>query len=64
MLRRVDLHTHIGTWNEGKGVVAQGSEAARAAHITLNCINLLLFAWQVPTGFDIVQKVWENVPWP
>lgn len=44
--------------------MAKGSEAARAAHITLNCINLLLFAWQVPTGFDIVQKVWENVPWP
>ena len=27
--------------------MSKGNEAARTAHITLNSLNLLLFAWQV-----------------
>ena len=29
---------------------------ARTLHITLNSVNVLLFAWQLPTGFTILQK--------
>lgn len=42
----------------------KGNEAARNAHITLNVINLCLFAWQVPTGIDIVLKVFQFAAWP
>ena len=42
----------------------KGNETARSAHIALNCINLALFAWQVPTGLDIVYKVFEFTSWP
>lgn len=44
--------------------MAKGSEVARTVHITLNFLNLGLFAWQIPTGLEIVQKVWANVAWP
>jgi len=42
----------------------KGNTAARNAHIALNCVNLGLFAWQIPTGWDIVQKVWKFAAWP
>ncbi|EIE24936.1 hypothetical protein COCSUDRAFT_14062 [Coccomyxa subellipsoidea C-169] len=42
----------------------KGNDTARNTHIALNTLNLALFAWQVPTGFEIVQKVWEFAPWP
>jgi hypothetical protein len=42
----------------------KGNEAARNAHISLNVINLCLFAWQVPTGIDIVLKVFQFAAWP
>jgi len=42
----------------------KGNETARNLHIFLNCINLALFAWQVPTGLDIVYKVFEFTSWP
>lgn len=42
----------------------KGNEAARSAHIALNVVNVLLFAWQVPTGLDIMFKVWEKTSWP
>ncbi|PSC70229.1 plant F21F14-40 [Micractinium conductrix] len=42
----------------------KGNENARSAHIALNTINLLLFAWQVPTGLEIVAKVFEFTSWP
>ena len=42
----------------------KGNDSARSAHIALNCINILLFAWQIPTGFDIVAKVFEFTSWP
>mmetsp|Transcript_48843 Transcript_48843/g.151358 ORF Transcript_48843/g.151358 Transcript_48843/m.151358 type:complete len:276 (+) Transcript_48843:110-937(+) len=43
----------------------KGNEAARNVHIALNVIILALFAWQLPTGFEILQKVWgnANLPW-
>jgi len=43
----------------------KGNETARTAHIGLNCINVALFAWQLPTGFEILLKVWNNanLPW-
>ena len=42
----------------------KGNETARSAHIALNALNLALFAWQVPTGFDIVNKVFQFTSWP
>jgi len=42
----------------------KGNEAARAAHIALNTVNIALFAWQVVTGFDIMVKVWGFTSWP
>lgn len=43
----------------------KGNESARIAHISLNVLNVALFAWQLPTGFDILTKVWgnANLPW-
>ena len=43
--------------------MAKGSEVARTLHITLNCVNLALFAWQIPTGLEIVGKVLQFAPW-
>ncbi|KAK3036086.1 hypothetical protein RJ639_029839 [Escallonia herrerae] len=42
----------------------KGNETARSLHIVLNAINVLLFVWQIPTGFDIVLKVFEFTKWP
>ncbi|XP_031283491.1 uncharacterized protein LOC116142187 [Pistacia vera] len=42
----------------------KGSETARNLHIALNAINVLLFIWQIPTGIDIVFKVFEFTQWP
>ena len=42
----------------------KGNDSARTAHIGLNMVNMLLFAWQVPTGLEIVGKVFQFVPWP
>jgi len=42
----------------------KGNEGARNAHIALNALNLALFAWQVPTGLEIVGKVFEFTSWP
>jgi len=36
----------------------KGSEIARNLHIALNVVILALFAWQLPTGFEIAMKVW------
>lgn len=41
----------------------KGEEWARTAHIAVNVAILGLFTWQLPTGFDIVTKVWAKVPW-
>ncbi|CAN0884823.1 hypothetical protein LINGRAHAP2_LOCUS14955 [Linum grandiflorum] len=42
----------------------RGNETARNLHIALNVVNLLLFVWQIPTGLDIVLKVFEFTKWP
>ncbi|KAJ0595032.1 hypothetical protein HanHA300_Chr03g0114871 [Helianthus annuus] len=42
----------------------KGNETARSLHIALNAINVLLFIWQIPTGWDIVLKVFEFTKWP
>jgi len=43
----------------------KGNDAARTGHIALNVLGLGLFVWQLPTGFDILLKVWGNdaLPW-
>lgn len=42
----------------------KGNETARNLHIALNGLNVLLFIWQIPTGIDIVFKVFEFTNWP
>ena len=42
----------------------KGDNNARSAHIALNALNLALFAWQVPTGLEIVGKVFQFTSWP
>ncbi|CAK7348666.1 unnamed protein product [Dovyalis caffra] len=42
----------------------KGNETARNLHIALNTINVVLFLWQIPTGIDIVLKVFEFTKWP
>ncbi|KGN56398.1 uncharacterized protein LOC101206421 [Cucumis sativus] len=42
----------------------KGNETARNLHIALNTLNVLLFIWQIPTGIDIVLKVFEFTKWP
>lgn len=42
----------------------KGSETARNLHIALNALNVLLFVSQIPTGIDIVFKVFEFTKWP
>jgi len=42
----------------------KGSETARNLHIALNVVILALFAWQLPTGFEILMKVWGlSISW-
>lgn len=38
----------------------KGNESARVLHIGFNALNVLLFCWQLPTGFEILMKVWGN----
>ncbi|KAL3693063.1 hypothetical protein R1sor_006714 [Riccia sorocarpa] len=42
----------------------KGDETARSLHIGLNALNVILFLWQVPTGLEIVGKVFEFTSWP
>lgn len=42
----------------------KGNENARTAHIALNALNVLLFASQIPTGFEIIGKVFEFTTFP
>ena len=41
----------------------KGSDTARVAHIGLNSAGLALFTWQLVSGWEILSKVWEKVPW-
>jgi len=54
-------------WAIGAALVPamqKGSKLARDAHITVNGITFLLFLWQVPTGLEIVGKVFQFTKWP
>jgi len=42
----------------------KGNDAARSAHIALNTVVFGLFLWQVPTGWAIVEKVFQFTSWP
>lgn len=42
----------------------KGNDTARSLHIALNTINVLLFAYQIPTGIEIMLKVIEKTSWP
>lgn len=42
----------------------KGNETARTAHIAINVLNVGLFLWQIPTGWEIVGKVLEFTSWP
>ena len=42
----------------------KGNDTARVMHISANALNLGLFAWQLPTGWAIVQKVLQFAPLP
>lgn len=44
--------------------MTKGNKTARDLHIALNSLNILLFLWQVPTGLEIVGKVFEFTKWP
>lgn len=41
----------------------KGSDSARVGHIVFNTAGLGLFTWQLVSGFEILSKVWEKVPW-
>ena len=54
-------------WAMAAGLVPQmekGNQKARDLHIALNCVNLALFTWQIPTGLEIVGKVFQFTSWP
>ena len=54
-------------WAMAAGLVPQmekGNQKARDLHIALNCINVALFTWQIPTGLEIVGKVFQFTSWP
>lgn len=42
----------------------KGNDAARYAHIGLNGLSVFLFASQIPTGWEITQKVIKFTSWP
>ena len=57
----------VGLWALASALVPEmqkGNQTARNAHIALNAVNFALFAWQVPTGLEIVGKVFEFTSWP
>jgi Protein of unknown function (DUF4079) len=57
----------VSLWALAAALVPQmqkGNDTARSAHIALNTVNVGLFLWQLPTGFDIVNKVFQFTSWP
>ena len=54
-------------WAMAAGLVPEmekGNQKARDLHIALNCLNVALFTWQIPTGLEIVGKVFQFTSWP
>ncbi|PNH06608.1 hypothetical protein TSOC_006992 [Tetrabaena socialis] len=59
--------TVVALWAAAAALVPamqKGDQNARNAHIALNAANVALFAWQLPTGLEIVGKVFEFTSWP
>mmetsp|Transcript_29513 Transcript_29513/g.74803 ORF Transcript_29513/g.74803 Transcript_29513/m.74803 type:complete len:290 (-) Transcript_29513:444-1313(-) len=53
-------------WAVAAALVPQmqkGNDTARSAHIAINTVILGLFAWQLPTGFQITMNVLNKTPW-
>jgi len=42
----------------------KGNDTARSIHIAANVSGIALFAWQITTGFPILQKVVQFTQWP
>ena len=42
----------------------KGDDTSRSLHIAFNAVNIGLFLWQVPTGLDIVAKVFQFTTLP
>jgi len=42
--------------------MAKGNDSARRAHIALNILGILLFTWQISTGWEGMVNVWNRVP--
>jgi len=45
-------------------MMQKGNKTAKDAHVALNGLAFCLFLWQVPTGMDIVDKVFQFTKWP
>ena len=43
-------------------LMQQGNLIARKAHVGLNMAMMTLFLWQAVSGFQILNKIWENRP--
>ena len=45
-------------------LMSKGKDWARSAHIAFNLLAFGLFTWQLPTGWEITQKVIKFTQWP
>jgi hypothetical protein len=45
-------------------LMTKGNDAARNSHIAFNVLALGLFTWQLPTGWEITQKVIQFTKFP
>ena len=45
-------------------MMSKGKDAARNAHIAFNVLAIGLFTWQIPTGWEITQKVIKFTKFP
>ncbi len=43
-------------------LMQQGNLIARKVHVGLNMAMMTLFLWQAVSGFQILNKIWENPP--
>ena len=45
-------------------LMQKGNDSARSAHIAFNVLALGFFTWQLPTGWEITQKVVQFTKFP
>ena len=45
-------------------LMTKGNDNARSAHIAFNVLAIGLFTWQIPTGWQITQKVIQFTKFP